>query len=450
MTIIQRYRVTPAVLLVCVFCLVFSPPGQAGTASGPTPIPPSIQRLLHKVKNAMDEKDYAGAITLITDRKKPVSEKSGGASCSHPLVCLALGNSHLLLNAYGPAESAYRAAIALDPGLMDARLNLAKVYTDTHDYPEAARAFSLAYDLSDPKAADYLYYSAVMTLMAGKAGAAAHIFETLFAAHPDHITLQWRESYANALIRAEDWGKAVPVVRDLAGSTGGKDRIRWQETLLQIYLTMGDLNQAREWATALARESPGLARWWKALVHIHLGLGNYQRALEELIIYGFISPLSREEKKLFADLSLQLEIPARAAVMYEDLLTRQLGDKKRPEDKNLILRLVNAYRQLGRAEKALDLLNRFTPGQNDHELLMVKGDLLYETKNFKAANQVYCQAARCSFAQKGQAWLMAGYAAWQQNDFEGSRSAFAEAARFKRHRKDALAAMAQLDKNIRM
>lgn len=45
---------------------------------------------------------------------------------------------------------------------------------------------------------------------------------------------------------------------------------------------------------------------------------------------------------------------------------------------------------------------------------------------------------------------MAGYAAWQYNDLAASRSAFEQAAQFKRQRKDALAAIAQLKKNSRM
>ncbi|MCG8685786.1 MAG: hypothetical protein MI892_12980, partial [Desulfobacterales bacterium] len=69
-----------------------------------------------------------------------------------------------------------------------------------------------------------------------------------------------------------------------------------------------------------------------------------------------------------------------------------------------------------------------------------------EAKNFKAANQAYCRVAQSNFARKGQAWLMAGYSAWQQNDFEACRNAFQKAAKYKRYRKDALAAITQLEK----
>ena len=50
----------------------------------------------------------------------------------------------------------------LSPDFMDARVNLAKVYSDSRQFSKAAQAFLTAYELSDPRQADYLYYSAVM------------------------------------------------------------------------------------------------------------------------------------------------------------------------------------------------------------------------------------------------------------------------------------------------
>ena len=364
-------------------------PGQASAAPDKTYMSPSVRFLLQKVRTAMEEEDYPSAIALILDRRK---KNKTQALCTHPKVCLALGNCHLLIKQYAKAETAYATALEMDPELMDARLNLAKVYTDTNNYPKAARAFALAYDLSDPKEADYLYYSAVMTLMEGKAGAASKIFERLFAAHPEKVTLKWRETYANALIRAEYWKKAVPVVRTLARETTGKEKIRWQETLLQIYLTMDDLKRARDWATSLARQTPELARWWKALVHIHLSLDNYDKALNCMIIYGFTTPLSTEEKKLMADLSLQQGLPARAVGMYEAVLDGEApGSPKKKED--LIQRLVNALRLTGQLDRALAVLDGMDPKACSSQLLMLKGDLLYEAKDFKAADAAFRLAA---------------------------------------------------------
>jgi len=105
---------------------------------------------------------------------------------------------------------------------------------------------------------------------------------------------------------------------------------------------------------------------------------------------------------------------------------------------------------MGRGDKALAVLNRLDPQAGNPELLLLKGDVLYETKNYKAADKAFRTAALKNCSQKGQAWLMAGYAAWQYNDLAASRSAFEQAAQFKRQRKDALAAIAQLKRNSRM
>ena len=411
-------------------------------------IPVSVQRLLIEVRTAMDKKEYAAAVKLIqADQAKAKSQ----APCSHPIVCLALGNCCLMQKDLAQAESAYVTALDLDKNYLEARVNLAKVYTDSNRHEQAADAFQAAYDISEPKNADYLYYAAVMALSCGKPKTAITRFDTLFAAHPTLVTRQWQESYANALITDRQWKKAVPVVKALADQAQGEARIRWQETLLQIYLTLNDTDKALGLATVLSREAPSEARWWKALVHIRLTRGDYTNALENLIIYGFLTPLTQQEQKLFADLSLQLNLPKRAARMYEAMLADTTGDAASPDrEKQVVDRLVNAYRQMGETEKALAVLNRFDPRSCNPEFLLLKGDVLYETKNYKAADEAFRAAAKNNCSKKGQAWLMAGYSAWQYNDLVASRDAFKQAAQFKRQRKDALAAIAQLKRSTRM
>lgn len=411
-------------------------------------LPVCVQRLLINIKTAMDKKDYAKAVKLIqSDQAKSKSN----APCSHPIVCLALGNCRLMQKDPTHAESAYLTALGLDKNYLEAQVNLAKVYAETNRHEQAAGAFHKAYKMSDPLNPDYLYYAAVMARSHGKTQTAISRFDILFSAHPGRVTQQWRESYANALITARQWKKSAPVVRALVNQTKGEARVKWQETLLQIYLTINDTDNALKLATVLSRQTPCQARWWKALVHIRLSRGDYSKALEDLIIYGFLTPLTQQEKKLFADLSLQLNLPARAAGIYETMLGETAAKENcSGRDKEVVNRLVTAYRQSGREDKALALLNRFDPRANNPEFLLLKGDLLYETKDYKAADKAFRAAAQKNCSRKGKAWLMAGYAAWQYNDLIASRSAFEQAAHFKRHRKDALAAIAQLNKSTQM
>jgi predicted Zn-dependent protease len=436
------------VIVILAFAAVTFFQLEKSLAQGYQKMPVGIQRLLINVRKAMDKNDYAAAVKLIqADQAKSKSN----TPCSHPTVCLALGNCFLMQKEMPHAESAYLTALSLDKNYLDAQVNLAKIYTDTNQTAKAVKAFWAAYQLSDPKNPKYLYYSAVMALTDGKTQTAIRRFDSLFSAHPDQVTRQWRENYANALVTAQQWKKAAPVLRDLIAQSKGESRIKWQEALLQIYLTINDTGKALDLAGTLSRQAPSEARWWKALVHIHLTRGEYANAFEDLIIYSFVTPLTRQEKKLFADLSLQLNIPARAARMYETLITESAGKKSSPShNRQMINGLVCAYRQMDRGDKALAVLNRLDPQAGNPELLLLKGDVLYETKNYKAADKAFRTAALKNCSQKGQAWLMAGYAAWQYNDIVASRNAFEQAAQYKHQREDALAAIAQLNRSTQM
>ncbi|NWH03607.1 tetratricopeptide repeat protein [Desulfobacter latus] len=436
------------VIVILVFAAGILAPLETLPAQDDQKMPVSVQRLLIKVRAAMDKDDYAAAVRFIQAEQ---ARSQSNALCSHPIVCLALGNCFLMQKQMAHAESAYLTALSLDRNYLDAQVNLAKVYADNNQTAKAAEAFLAAYELSDPRNPKYLYYAGVMALTNGNTQTAIRRFESLFSAHPDQVIRQWRENYANALVTARQWKKAAPVIRALVAQSKGETRTKWQETLLQIYLTMNDTGKALSLATTLSRQTPSEDKWWKALVHIRLARQEYADAFEALIIYSFITPLTRQEKKLFADLSLQLNVPARAAGMYETLLAAPAEKKPSPNQTGqMIDRLVCAYRQMGRGDKALAMLNRLDPQAGNPALLLLKGDVLYETKNYKAAHKAFRAAALKNCSQKGHAWLMAGYAAWQYNNIVASRSAFEQAAQFKRQRKDALAAIAQLNQSSQM
>jgi tetratricopeptide (TPR) repeat protein len=138
-------------------------------------------------------------------------------------------------------------------------------------------------------------------------------------------------------------------------------------------------------------------------------------------------------------LNLQLDIPVKAATVYEAII-------KETPDKRLLQKLVTAYLKLDRSEKALEQLNHFGSATKDPELLMLKGDLFYGLKRFNDANNAYRRAAQADFRQAGRAWLLAGYAAWQTNDLRASRHAFENAAKYSGQRKAARLAMSQIGK----
>jgi tetratricopeptide (TPR) repeat protein len=378
----------------------------------------------------------ASARLVLIEVRDLMNQKEG---CRHPMVYFALGNCCLLQEDYVRAKKALLAAVNREPDFVDAWVNLGKTYYELRNYAEAAKCYTNAYERSDQRHPDYLYFSAAGYLMAEKYQLALTAFERLFKEHTGRIQQQWQENYVTALLAAGHPRRALPLIKSLAEQSNGDRKTRWQETLLHLYLQLDMHAQALSYATGLTRENCIMAKWWRALTHVNLSLGRYQDALVDLTIYGYLTPLSADEQKLWADLNLQLDIPVKAVTVYKTLM-------KETPDKRLVQKLVMAYQKLDRSEQALDQLNHFGSENNDPELWMLKGDLFYALKRFDDANNAYRLAAQAGFRQAGRAWLLAGYSAWQTNDLKASRYAFENASKYSGQRKAARLAMAQLGK----
>ncbi|MBU1054203.1 MAG: tetratricopeptide repeat protein [Proteobacteria bacterium] len=448
-------KIMQSVLLVILVsaAITFTCPSvcKAGYDFGKLPV--SVRLVLSDVRDLMNKKEYDRVVERIlafrTGECKTSSKKTETGEYGHPLICFTLGNCYLLQGNYLNAKKEYTASVKQTPEFLEGWLNLAKTCYELKEYNEAAKCYARAYEQSGQsnqsgqsgrKNPDYLYYCAAGYLMAKEYSLSIDVFERLFQDYSGNIQQQWRENYIHALLSADQQRRALPVIEAVINDSKGKDKTRWQEILLHLYLQLDMRTQALSFAARLARDNPSVAGWWKALVHIYLPCGRYEDALAALTIYGYLTPLTDEEKKLWADLNLQLEIPVRAAGIYENIL------KDNP-DKRLLQNLVAAYRKLNNNEKALELLENFFAKTNDPELLMLRGDLLYTLKRFNEANNTYCRAAKTGSQEVGRAWLMAGYSAWKTKEFDAGCKAFQMAAKYNEQRKAALLAMAEIKKN---
>lgn len=417
-------------------------PAVANTAS--SDLPASVRWILNEVSHLIDQKSYDQAVEkLLAFQAKggpaPADPALDTDAHRHAMIYLALGNCRLLKEQYAQAEKAFRQAVQRQPDLVNGWLNLAKACYEQGHYPEAARCFGEAYDRATEKDPEPLYYCAATYLMAQQCKPSIAAFERLMAAHPNQIKPEWKIHWVHALISDDQSRRALPFIKEIIAFSSGDERIRWQEILIYQYLQLQMIAEARDYTQNLTRQSPTEARWWKLLGQIRLSAGEYSQALASLTIYGFLAPLTPEEQKLWADLNLQLGIPGQAAPVYQALLADE-------PDAQTLKSLVLAYRQLGRCEEALTRLETYKALADDAELMMLHADLCYELKRYGDAARCYLAAARHRHSHVGRAWLMAGYAAWQNNDIEASRNAFKRAADFDSQRKTALLAMRQLEK----
>lgn len=410
----------------------------------PDDLPLPVQVVLTKAYPLMQKKEYGRAIEVLQKFQARGGPDTGGGKPDpkgyhHPEIYFALGNCHLLQEQYKPAETAFRQAVSRDETHTNAWLNLAKTCYEQGRYADAGRCFGRGYATAGEKKAEYLYFSAAAYLMANDHKRSITLFEQLQAAHPDDFKPEWKEHFVHALLAGGQARRALPYIRELANTYTGGKQIQWQEILLYQYMQLEMRKEALNLALSLTRQAPTIEKWWKALAHIHLQEDRLEEALGALTIYSFLTPLSPEEQKLLADLNLQLGIPVKAAPLYEARLAAETDT-----DKTLLTRLVQAYRQLGRPEAALKQLDAVELGTGYTDLMLLKGELLYTLKQYEKAADIFRQAAQNKDSHAGRAWLMAGYAAWQTHDVSASKTAFMQAAKHKKEKKAATAALKQL------
>jgi tetratricopeptide (TPR) repeat protein len=427
--------------ITLLFCLLPAW-GHAQKQAPQADLPLRASLVLSKINPLLQKKQYQRAIEILSEFQArggpaPAPGKPDGRWYHHPEIYFALGNCYLMREEYEQALNAYHQTVAGDPAHTFGWLNLGKACYEMKLYAEAGHGFSQGYHTARQKNPAHLYHSAAAYLMAEQPDRAVEIFQRLSAAHPAAVKPEWKEHYIHALLAANQPRRALPVIRELVRLYSGEKKIQWQENLLYQYLQLDMQTDALKLVRKLTRETPAEPRWWKALAHIQLNADQSEKALAALTIYSFLTPLSAEEKKLMADLSLQLGIPVKAVPLYEACLQTK-------PDRQMLQRLVHAYRQLGQPETALARLDALKPNPQTGEIVMLKGELLYTLERYDEAAHVFRRAAQSKGRHVGRAWLMAGYAAWQMNDFSTGKEAFVKAGQYSSQKKAATAALEQI------
>lgn len=430
-----------ASLFLLLFFLFPPPPVQALNR-----LPISVQLVLSRLSPLLEKQEYKKGVELLRtfqQRCVPADRhlSDHNTVCSHPEITFNLGNCYLFLDLYDRAAAEYRQTVRRDPNHSPAWLNLARALYEQKDYSEAASCFIKGYETGSPGDPQILYYAGACHLMSGENHKALKTLERLFSSHPESIRPEWKEYMVHALLATGQPFRALPYIEELARDYSGRKQLRWQEILLYHYLRLNMETKALTLARGLADQSPSVSTWWKALTHIHLNRGEYRDGLTTLTIYGFLTPLNENEKKLYADLNLQLGIPVRALPIYEKCLSRKM-------DKQLLHQVVTIYSRQGKIKKALEHLNTVSPGPKDIPLLRLKGDLLYNLKQFGKARKIYEKIAGLDKKHAGPALLMAGYAAWQAGNMQNAMDNFKKAAAFKKQKKPAQSAISLLSQTI--
>ena len=437
------------VVVMTAAAALFSPASPAAAENGALPAP--LSRLFFRVYRLIDQQEFSQAADVL---EKFCRQPQNRKYAKHPDLLFIRGNCCLALEDYDCAAHNYGRAIALRPDHAPSRRNLANALYNQQKYDEAADNFAAAFALQEKKEPELLYYCGICWLLAGENSRAVRTFAGLIADFPRQVSLKWQEGLARALIADGQNRRALPLLEKLVAENKGREKKEWSRILLHQYLQLAMHHRAEQLALELARHYPQEDCWWQAATHAALEQDRLEEAVMALTIISFLRPLAADETRLLAQLNLRAGIPARALEAYEKLLAAAPSPL-------LLKYAVYACRRLDKREKALELLKKHEQlTRQNFDLLLLRADLFYSLSRLREARKTYIQAARfgktgkeetiTQSREKGRAWLMAGYCAWQLHDLGKALEAFNMAARFPGQRQKALEAGGRVKKALKL
>jgi len=449
-------KVFVVVLIVVVFSVL------PCSALAEDKLPSDVVLVMGRV-NILIHNNKIGKAVLVLKEYAEKHENQG----SHYYIDFLMGNCFLMLDQADKQSSgkknfqpgtgnlkkaacAYTSAVKKKPDFSSAWLNLAKCRYDLGQNSKAAYAFIKGYETADREKGEnravYLYYASMCHTFTKDYQKALAVFKRLLKMHPDEIKPEWKETLVNILFSLEKYREALLYIEQLTRDFKGKKQKKWQKILLYQYISLNMDQKALGYAKYLTKIDPLESMWWKALTHVHLNMDHVDQGLCSLIVYSYIKPLTQEEISLMADLYLASNIPVKAVQYYEKWLNNE-SDKKNIFEK--IKKLINASLASFQNQKALYWIEKGLVLKNDSDLVLIKADLLFEAKKYKAAFNAYKKLSKFK-KYKGQALLMMGYAAWNEDRFDDAENCFKKAIKFKKQKKAALMALKSIEQRVKI
>lgn len=323
----------------------------------------------------------------------------------HYLIDYHLGNLYSQSGQLESALSAYDAALVScdhDSGLWQ---NRGKIAWDLKRYSLAADSLYRAYELDLNREPSLLFHTAIARMYANQKSKALDLLETLLSNSPVATEDAWLETYVNLCLEQKQVDRALIHLNN------------WQAHLDDRKV------------------------FWRLLAISHVQKREYEKGAANFKVLAAFGPLNKTDKKLLADLLLQINIPLEAAELYEELLTEN------PVDKHLHEQLITSYRLGLRPHKALDAIKRALTVYRSADLLQKQGEIFFDQGQYEQAYQVFEQLLQLD-ADKGIAYLYQGYCALRMEDLPLARKVLIKATGYEKEKKEASRLLAWLEKGI--
>ncbi len=286
-----------------------------------------------------------------------------------------------------------------------------------------------------PNNPEMLQNYTILTYETGRLNEAAKLFEKLYVLKGrSEKKLLYQAS--GIYYQAENLKEAKRILTQLL-TLKGKPESRWYEDIIAICIELEEWRQAEKWAKIFLKIKPGQARYWRLLAQMRLDREEYRSAASALEIAYRLEGGKNNEWVELADLYMYLNAPLMAARCLKAGYGKDIPYEQK-------IKIAQIYARTQRFDKGVAYLDAAIKTKPSAQLLFDKGRMLYDAMAYEKAISAL-EACTKMDPKFGQAYILAGFAAWNMNNFQKARSAFARASTLPEQREQANDAVLVLD-----
>jgi len=219
--------------------------------------------------------------------------------------------------------------------------------------------------------------------------------------------------------QAENFKEAKRVLTQLLASKGDYNP-KWYEDMIAICLELNDWNQAEKWSKKFLDLEPEQHRYWRLLAQIRLDREEYKSAVSALEIAYRLENAKQNEWAELGDLYMYLNAPLMAIRCMKTAYGNKIPNKKK-------IRIAQLYARTQRFNKGIKYLDAAFRNSPSAQLLFEKGRMLYDAMQYEDAIAALKACTKMD-PKFGDAYILAGFSAWNINEFAKARTSFAGAS----------------------
>ena len=265
----RYFFLTCLMIVLASFSLTWAQDASKGSCPDEKTLTPNARTALVQAQKLITEKQAARAEEVLNKFLQNHPDEN------HAFVTYTLAACYLDMNKEKSALAQYERTIEFCPAYAPAWQNLAKICFDLKKYDRAGTALEKAWELTGRK---------------------------------NHLL---RFQAAAAFISGKKQQKALPILTDLCSGKAGVPEEKWVKLLVQTAVEAKQPKTALRTVERLLDGTDPDPYLFRLASVLYLETANYRKAAQNLEAYSLVSTLSRQERKLLADLYVNLGVPSR-------------------------------------------------------------------------------------------------------------------------------------------